>query len=117
MLDEKEPSGDAGASCAHVAHRRHSPVLAAAAPARGAAALAGRHARRHALGEQQLLLFSTTACTAGPTRTSPQVIDQLAAEYVEDVKAGRANSMHVVLAGPAFAASIARRRELSLYAP
>lgn len=44
----------------------------------------------------------------------PQMTDQLAAEYI---KAGRANNMRVVPAGPAFAASIAKRPELNLYAP
>jgi len=45
---------------------------------------------------------------------APQMTEQLAAEYV---KAGRANGMRVVPAGPAFAASIAKRPELNLYAP
>ena len=40
--------------------------------------------------------------------------DQLAAEYL---KAGRANQMRVVPAGPAFAASVAKRPDLNLYAP
>ncbi|MFO1219924.1 MAG: hypothetical protein U1E89_16275 [Burkholderiaceae bacterium] len=44
----------------------------------------------------------------------PQMTEQLAAEYV---KAGRANQMRVVPAGPAFAASIAKRPDLNLYAP
>jgi hypothetical protein len=44
----------------------------------------------------------------------PQMTDQLAAEYV---KAGRANKMRVVPAGPAFAASIAKRPDVNLYAP
>jgi hypothetical protein len=44
----------------------------------------------------------------------PQMTDQLAAEYV---KAGRANNMRVVPAGPAFAASIAKRPDVNLYAP
>jgi hypothetical protein len=44
----------------------------------------------------------------------PQMTDQLAAEYVS---AGRANNMRVVPAGPAFAASIARRPDVNLYAP
>jgi hypothetical protein len=44
----------------------------------------------------------------------PQMTDQLAAEYI---KAGRANDMRVVPAGPAFAASIAKRPEINLYAP
>ncbi len=44
----------------------------------------------------------------------PQMTGELAAEYV---KAGRANNMRVVPAGPAFAASIAKRPELNLYAP
>ena len=44
----------------------------------------------------------------------PQMTAQLAAEYV---KAGRANQMRVVPAGPAFAASIARRPDVNLYAP
>ena len=44
----------------------------------------------------------------------PQMTDQLAAEYV---KAGRANQMRVVPAGPAFAASIAKRPDVNLYAP
>jgi hypothetical protein len=45
---------------------------------------------------------------------APQMTEQLAAEYV---KAGRANNMRVVPAGPAFAASIARRPDINLYAP
>lgn len=45
---------------------------------------------------------------------APQMTDQLAAEYV---KAGRANKMRVVPAGPAFAASIAKRPDINLYAP
>lgn len=44
----------------------------------------------------------------------PQMTDQLAAEYV---KAGRANKMRVVPAGPAFAASVAKRPDVNLYAP
>lgn len=44
----------------------------------------------------------------------PQMTAQLAAEYV---KAGRANGMRVVPAGPAFAASMARRPDVNLYAP
>lgn len=44
----------------------------------------------------------------------PQMTEQLAAEYV---KAGRANNMRVVPAGPAFAASIAKRADINLYAP
>ena len=44
----------------------------------------------------------------------PQMTEQLAAEYL---KAGRANQMRVVPAGPAFAASIARRPDINLYAP
>jgi hypothetical protein len=44
----------------------------------------------------------------------PQMTDQLAAEYV---KAGRANKLRVVPAGPAFAASIAKRPDINLYAP
>jgi hypothetical protein len=44
----------------------------------------------------------------------PQMTDQLAAEYV---KAGRANNMRVVPAGPAFAASIAKRPDIVLHAP
>ncbi len=44
----------------------------------------------------------------------PQMTDQLAAEYL---KAGRANSMRVVPAGPAFASSIAKRPDINLYAP
>jgi hypothetical protein len=44
----------------------------------------------------------------------PQMTEQLMAEYV---KAGRANNMRVVPAGPAFAASIAKRPDLNLYAP
>ncbi len=44
----------------------------------------------------------------------PQMTEQLAAEYL---KAGRANNMRVVPAGPAFAASIARRPDINLYAP
>ena len=44
----------------------------------------------------------------------PQMTEQLAAEYI---KAGRANNMRVVPAGPAFAASIAKRPDINLYAP
>lgn len=44
----------------------------------------------------------------------PQMTQQLADEYL---KAGRANGMRVVPAGPAFAASIARRPDINLYAP
>ena len=44
----------------------------------------------------------------------PQMTEQLAAEYS---KAGRANQMRVVPAGPAFAASIAKRPDVNLYAP
>lgn len=44
----------------------------------------------------------------------PQMTQPLAAEYV---KAGRANNMRVVPAGPAFAASIAKRPDINLYAP
>ena len=44
----------------------------------------------------------------------PQMTEQLAAAYVQ---AGRANQMRVVPAGPAFAASIARRPDINLYAP
>jgi len=44
----------------------------------------------------------------------PQMTEQLAAEYI---KAGRANQMRVVPAGPAFAASIAKRPDVNLYAP
>lgn len=44
----------------------------------------------------------------------PQMTEQLAAEYV---KVGRANQVRVVPAGPAFAASIARRPDINLYAP
>lgn len=44
----------------------------------------------------------------------PQMTNQLAAEYV---KVGRANGMRVVPAGPAFAASIAKRPDINLYAP
>jgi hypothetical protein len=44
----------------------------------------------------------------------PQMTEQLAAEYL---KAGRANNMRVVPAGPAFAASIAKRPDINLYAP
>ena len=44
----------------------------------------------------------------------PQMTDPLAAEYS---KAGRANNMRVVPAGPAFAASIAKRPDVNLYAP
>ncbi len=44
----------------------------------------------------------------------PQMTEQLATEYV---KAGRANQMRVVPAGPAFAASIAKRPDINLYAP
>jgi hypothetical protein len=45
---------------------------------------------------------------------APQMTDQLAAEYV---KAGRANNMRVVPAGPAFAASLAKRPDIVLHAP
>jgi hypothetical protein len=44
----------------------------------------------------------------------PQMTAELAAEYL---KAGRANNMRVVPAGPAFAASIAKRPDVNLYAP
>jgi hypothetical protein len=44
----------------------------------------------------------------------PQMTEQLAAAYVQ---AGRANQMRVVPAGPAFAASIAKRPDINLYAP
>ena len=44
----------------------------------------------------------------------PQMTQQLAAEYI---KAGRMNNMRVVPAGPAFAASIAKRPDINLYAP
>jgi hypothetical protein len=44
----------------------------------------------------------------------PQMTAEMAAEYL---KAGRANNMRVVPAGPAFAASIAKRPDLNLYAP
>jgi hypothetical protein len=44
----------------------------------------------------------------------PQMTQRLADEYL---KAGRANGMRVVPAGPAFAASIARRPDVNLYAP
>jgi hypothetical protein len=44
----------------------------------------------------------------------PEMTEQLAAEYV---KVGRANNMRVVPAGPAFAASVAKRPEINLYAP
>jgi hypothetical protein len=44
----------------------------------------------------------------------PQMTEQLAAEYI---KVGRANNMRVVPAGPAFAASIAKRPDINLYAP
>lgn len=43
---------------------------------------------------------------------APEMTDQLAAEYR---KAGAANGMRVVPAGPAFAASIARRPDINLY--
>ncbi len=45
---------------------------------------------------------------------APEMTAQLAVEYV---KAGRANQMRVVPAGPAFAASIAKRPDINLYAP
>jgi len=45
---------------------------------------------------------------------APQMTDQLAAAYRQ---AGAANAMRVVPAGPAFAASIAKRPDLNLYAP
>jgi hypothetical protein len=45
---------------------------------------------------------------------APQMTEQLAAEYR---KAGAANNMRVVPAGPAFAASIAKRPDINLYAP
>jgi hypothetical protein len=44
----------------------------------------------------------------------PQMTEQLAAEYL---KAGRANGVRVVPAGPAFAASIAKRPDINLWAP
>ncbi len=44
----------------------------------------------------------------------PQMTEQLAAEYT---KAGRANNVRLVPAGPAFAASIAKRPDINLYAP
>lgn len=44
----------------------------------------------------------------------PQMTAELAAEVV---KAGRENNLRVVPAGPAFAASIAKRPDLNLYAP
>lgn len=44
----------------------------------------------------------------------PEMTGQLAAEYI---KVGRANNMRVVPAGPAFAASIAKRPDVNLYAP
>lgn len=44
----------------------------------------------------------------------PQMTEQLAAETT---KAGRANNLRVVPAGPAFAASIAKRPDINLYAP
>jgi hypothetical protein len=45
---------------------------------------------------------------------APQMTQQLAAAYRQ---AGAANNMRVVPAGPAFAASIAKRPDLNLYAP
>jgi hypothetical protein len=45
---------------------------------------------------------------------APQMTDTLAAEYI---KAGRANNMRIVPAGPAFAASVAKRPDVNLYAP
>lgn len=54
-------------------------------------------------------LFLSWAYQDQPSMTEP-----LAAEYL---KAGRANGMRVVPAGPAFALSIARRPDLNLYAP
>jgi hypothetical protein len=45
---------------------------------------------------------------------APQMTAELAAAYRQ---AGAANNMRVVPAGPAFAASIARRPDLNLYAP
>jgi hypothetical protein len=45
---------------------------------------------------------------------APQMTDTLAAEYI---KAGRANNMRIVPAGPAFAASVAKRPDINLYAP
>jgi hypothetical protein len=45
---------------------------------------------------------------------APQMTDTLATEYI---KAGRANNMRIVPAGPAFAASIAKRPDVNLYAP
>jgi hypothetical protein len=45
---------------------------------------------------------------------APQMAQQLAAAYRQ---AGAANNMRVVPAGPAFAASIAKRPDLNLYAP
>ncbi len=44
----------------------------------------------------------------------PKMTQELAVEYI---KAGRANNMRVVPAGPAFAASIAKRPDVNLYAP
>jgi len=44
----------------------------------------------------------------------PQMTEQLA---TQTLAAGRANAMRVVPAGPAFAASIARRPDINLYAP
>jgi hypothetical protein len=45
---------------------------------------------------------------------APEMTATLAAEYV---KAGRANHMRIVPAGPAFAASVAKRPDINLYAP
>lgn len=45
---------------------------------------------------------------------APQMTEQLAEQYR---KAGAANGMRVVPAGPAFAASIAKRPDINLYAP
>jgi hypothetical protein len=45
---------------------------------------------------------------------APEMTATLAAEYI---KAGRANSMRIVPVGPAFAASVAKRPDINLYAP
>lgn len=70
---------------------------------------AARHAAtvRHAGAEPALFI-------SWAYQDKPEMTAQLAAEYV---KAGRANNMRVVPAGPAFAASIAKRPDINLYAP
>ena len=78
-----------------------------------AAAGLSRHGQSHAAAVRRAgaepALFLSWAY-----QDQPQMTDQLAAEYI---KAGRANNMRVVPAGPAFAASIAKRPDINLYAP